>query len=194
MSGGISLGWTFDSWSTKHNFLDLKRIHGLKEGLNSLLAKREKLYIKRIKTSGIKAFPGLKDILLYAKKNDIKIAVGSSSLRPQIDTVVPILIRSTGIKTPYRRYFDTVVTGSDVKHTKPAPDIYNLVSKNLGISPAECLVLEDSVTGVKAAKAAGMCCIAVKNRYSKKHDLSISDYQVKSLKEAFRIIKKIEGK
>lgn len=58
-------------------------------------------------------------------------------------------------------YFDTVVTGSDVAHPKPAPDIYLLAASTLGVSPGECLVLEDSAAGVRAALAAGMTPIQV---------------------------------
>lgn len=57
--------------------------------------------------------------------------------------------------------FDAVVTGSDVAHPKPAPDIYLLAAKTLGVAPAECVVLEDSAAGVRAALAAGMTPIQV---------------------------------
>jgi beta-phosphoglucomutase-like phosphatase (HAD superfamily) len=58
-------------------------------------------------------------------------------------------------------HFDTVVTGSDVTNPKPAPDIYLLAAERLCVSPARCVVLEDSVPGVRAALAAGMTPIQV---------------------------------
>ena len=58
-------------------------------------------------------------------------------------------------------HFDTVVTGSDVVHAKPAPDIYLLAAERLRVAPARCVVLEDSVPGVRAALAAGMTPIQV---------------------------------
>ena len=58
-------------------------------------------------------------------------------------------------------HFDTVVTGSDVANPKPAPDIYLLAAERLCVSPARCVVLEDSVPGVRAALAAGMTPIQV---------------------------------
>lgn len=58
-------------------------------------------------------------------------------------------------------YFDAVVTGSDVAHPKPAPDIYLLAASTLGVGPGECVVLEDSAAGVRAALAAGMTPIQV---------------------------------
>lgn len=195
---GVKLGHSYLAnlvgVSTKDNFIKIRKEFKIKESVNKLLALREKLYLKTIKASGIKAYPGLKAMFLFAKKNGIKIAVGSSSIKTQIDTVVPILIRSVRIRTPYKKYFDAVVTGSDVKNTKPAPDIYKLVLKKLKVMPSECVVLEDSISGVKAAKAAKMFCIAVKNRYSKCHDLSSADYLAKNLKEALKEIIRRGGK
>jgi HAD superfamily hydrolase (TIGR01509 family) len=57
--------------------------------------------------------------------------------------------------------FDAVVTVDDVEHPKPAGDIYDLACKRLGVRPDEAVALEDSETGVAAAKAAGVWCIAV---------------------------------
>src|SRR5690606_34925177 len=58
-------------------------------------------------------------------------------------------------------YFDAVCTSSDVQKPKPAPDVYLLAAATLGIAPAQCLVLEDSPTGVRAALAAGMTPVQV---------------------------------
>jgi HAD superfamily hydrolase (TIGR01509 family) len=58
-------------------------------------------------------------------------------------------------------YFDVVCTSSDVAHPKPAPDVYLLAAERLGVPPAQCLVLEDSPTGVRAALAAGMTVVQV---------------------------------
>ena len=57
--------------------------------------------------------------------------------------------------------FDAIVTADDVAHPKPAPDIYRLACERLGVEPSEALALEDSASGVIAAKAAGLTCIAV---------------------------------
>jgi beta-phosphoglucomutase-like phosphatase (HAD superfamily) len=57
--------------------------------------------------------------------------------------------------------FDAICTSSDVEHPKPAPDIYLLAATSLGVDPAQCLVLEDSPTGVRAALAAGMYPIQI---------------------------------
>jgi beta-phosphoglucomutase-like phosphatase (HAD superfamily) len=71
-----------------------------------------------------------------------------------------------------RGQFDFVATRDDVTNGKPDPEIYELVATELGSDPAECLVIEDSPAGVKAALAAGMWCVAVSTPFTLKplHD------------------------
>jgi HAD superfamily hydrolase (TIGR01509 family) len=57
--------------------------------------------------------------------------------------------------------FEAIVTSDDVEHSKPAPDIYLLACERLGVEPSAALALEDSASGIAAAKAAGLTCIAV---------------------------------
>lgn len=63
-------------------------------------------------------------------------------------------------KLGIQKYFTTIACGDDVEHSKPAPDIFLLAAEKLGVDPAECVVVEDAENGVRAAKAAGMKCIA----------------------------------
>lgn len=63
--------------------------------------------------------------------------------------------------------WDAVVSGEDLEHLKPAPDIFLAAAGKLGIAPALCTVIEDAVNGVAAAKAAGMHCIAVTTSFEK---------------------------
>ena len=63
--------------------------------------------------------------------------------------------------------FDFVASRDDVEHGKPDPEIYQLVARELAVSPAECLVIEDSPSGIKAALAAGMWCIAVTTPFTR---------------------------
>lgn len=71
--------------------------------------------------------------------------------------------------------FDAVVTGDDVVHGKPAPDIYLLAAEQLGVRSDQCVVLEDAPHGVTAAKSAGMTCIAVPNEMTEGLDFSAAD-------------------
>jgi beta-phosphoglucomutase-like phosphatase (HAD superfamily) len=64
--------------------------------------------------------------------------------------------------------FDFIATADDVEHSKPDPEIYELISRELDVPPDQCLVIEDSLPGVKAALAAGMSCIAVTTPFTRK--------------------------
>jgi HAD superfamily hydrolase (TIGR01509 family) len=75
--------------------------------------------------------------------------------------------------------FEAIVTGDDVEHHKPAPDIYLEACRRLGVDPSDALALEDSASGVAAAKAAGLTCIAVP-QYAET-DVSAADDIVDSL-------------
>lgn len=82
-----------------------------------------------------------------------------------------------------------VITGSDVKNKKPAPDIFLRAAEKAGIMPADSLVIEDAVSGVQAAKAAGMICIAVTTSFTadKLYDAG-ADYIINDLNDAADII------
>jgi HAD superfamily hydrolase (TIGR01509 family) len=77
--------------------------------------------------------------------------------------------------------FDAIVTSDDVENAKPAPDIYRLACERLGVTPRQALALEDSPSGVAAAKAAGLTCIAVP--LFAETDVSAADRVVVSLEE-----------
>ncbi len=80
-----------------------------------------------------------------------------------------------------RDVFDVIVTDDDVEHSKPHPESYLRAAKLLNVLPNQCLVIEDSVTGITSAKDAGMFCIAVKNNY--KADQSKADMFIQDLSE-----------
>lgn len=76
-----------------------------------------------------------------------------------------------------RDSFDFVATRDDVEHGKPDPEIYTLVTRELGVAPQDCLVLEDSASGVQAALEAGAQCIAATNEFTQRgvHELGRLD-------------------
>jgi HAD superfamily hydrolase (TIGR01509 family) len=76
--------------------------------------------------------------------------------------------------------FETVVTGDDVSHSKPDPEIYLTAAQRLGVPPAACVAIEDAPAGVEAAKRAGMRCIAVTNSVAREQ-LRKADLIVDSL-------------
>ena len=82
---------------------------------------------------------------------------------------------SDGVQTTLRQhalgeFFETFVSGDDVVNSKPAPDCYLLAVRRLGLSPCECVAIEDTEHGVNSAAAAGVRCLAVPNDLSRQHD------------------------
>ncbi|MFN2441281.1 MAG: HAD family hydrolase, partial [Thermoanaerobaculia bacterium] len=81
-----------------------------------------------------------------------------------------------------REKFALIVDGSEVVNAKPHPEPYLVTARKLGISPADCVVFEDSGIGVASAKSAGAYCVAVRNPNSKRHqDLDAADLVLDSL-------------
>ena len=79
--------------------------------------------------------------------------------------------------------FDAVLTGEDEEHGKPAPDVYLAAARALGVRPERCLAIEDSINGVRAAKAAGMVAIAVPPPETRDGDAGGADLILGSLDE-----------
>jgi HAD superfamily hydrolase (TIGR01509 family) len=102
----------------------------------------------------LEAFPGAVDLVRACDEAELAIAVASSADRIKIDAN----LHKIGL-SPER--WQAIVTGDDVEHTKPAPDIFLTAARALRVSPEACVVVEDAVNGIEAAKAAGMRCVAV---------------------------------
>ena len=99
-------------------------------------------------------------LLQEAQRANCKVGLATMSYCPQVRRVLEIL--------ELTRAFEFVASRDDVENGKPDPEIYLLVAKELGVSPAECLVIEDSPTGVKAALNAGMSVVAVSTPFTQK--------------------------
>jgi HAD superfamily hydrolase (TIGR01509 family) len=102
-----------------------------------------------------------------------RLGLASNSPRSLVDTALATARLADA--------FDAIVTSDDVDHPKPAPDLYLLACERLGVAPDEALALEDSPSGVAAAKAAGLTCIAVPQ--FAETDVSAADRIIDSLED-----------
>ena len=100
---------------------------------------------------GVPCKPGLKELLSTLEDLGIPRIVASSSPRNMIE----MNLQTSGTV----RYFHDVVSGTEVAHSKPAPDTFLLAAQKLRLDPKDCLVLEDSFNGIRAGRAAG--CVTV---------------------------------
>jgi HAD superfamily hydrolase (TIGR01509 family) len=111
------------------------------------------IYLDLVPTR-LEAFPGVHALVQTCRQAGLRVAVASGTDR------VKALAGLRKIGLPEESW-DTVVSGEQVQRNKPAPDIFLSTAQKLGVDPSACVVLEDSVNGVRAAKAAGMRCVAV---------------------------------
>ena len=106
-----------------------------------------------------KTILGLLDFFEDLKKNNYKIALGTSAPVPNV------LFTIDGLNL--RSYFDVIVDGSMVSQGKPNPEVYQKCIQGLGLNPSECVVFEDAPAGLKAAKAAGARRVGVITSHKK---------------------------
>jgi HAD superfamily hydrolase (TIGR01509 family) len=119
----------------------------------------------------VDARPGARELVSELRRLRVPLALASNSPRFLVDDA----LATAGLAGA----FEVIVTSDDVEHPKPAPDIYRLACDRLGVAASEAVALEDSASGVTAAKAAGLDCIAVP--MFAETDVSAADHVVDSL-------------
>jgi beta-phosphoglucomutase family hydrolase len=140
--------------------------------------KRQELFIKLVKNN-CAPMPGMKYVLGLVKEEGYKMAVASSGSKKYIQLCLKML--------KIANYFDVVVSGEDLKNGKPHPETFLVAAKKLNVDPKNCVVLEDAMHGVLAAKKAGMKVIGVHDvLHRRAQDLSDADFEVFSLNELER--------
>lgn len=115
------------------------------------------LYVERF--SLVKLIPGAREFVLAAGESGLRLSVATSAA-PGMQQMAFDAFDLNGL-------FETVVTGDDVKRGKPDPEPYLLAASRLGVNPAECLVIEDSINGVKSGKAAGCRVVGLTTSFPK---------------------------
>lgn len=132
----------------------------------------ERLYYREA-TIAQRLLPGVDDYLRAAKRLGLKTAIASSSRRQWVmDHLARFDIHG---------HFDAIVCREDVVRTKPDPALYLMAVERLGVEPLDAIALEDSSNGLRAAKAAGLFCVAVPNVMTAEMDLTAADLQIDSL-------------
>ncbi len=155
---------------------EIKQNKGLKTPLQELTEKHREAASRYFeKLDKIEPEEGLVNLLEELKSRNIPMAVASSSTKNIID----VILQKTGL----RPCFDVVVSAEDVEKGKPSPDIFLRVAELLGVKPESCIVIEDSSSGIKAAKAAGMFCIAYTRTTGEEADTVNADMVIGHFKE-----------
>ena len=141
--------------------------------VDAIITEKESSFRDMVKEN-IKPLPGAIDLIRQLTEQGFKIAIASSAPIENIN----LLTTSLGIKD----YFHAIVYGREVAEGKPSPQGFLLAAQKLGVEPRNCVVIEDAVAGVMAAKRGGMRCIAVTNTHPEEK-LSEADLVVDTLEE-----------
>ncbi|WP_276481663.1 HAD family hydrolase [Paraflavitalea pollutisoli] len=141
--------------------------------LDTALSDKMRYFNEVIDTHGFKMIEGAKELVEKVSRQGVKLGLATSSRRPKMTLVME--------RAGLLGYFDVTVTGDEVINGKPAPEIFLTASQRLGIAPENCIAFEDAANGVRAAKQAGMHCVAITTTHTAAQlyeaDLVIDSYQ-----------------
>ena len=138
-----------------------------------IASEKEEDFRQRV-SQNIKPLPGAIELIKLLKEHGFSLALASSAPVENIQ----LIIRGLGINN----CFQVIVSGREVREGKPSPQGFLLAAKKLDVSPGNCIVIEDAVAGVAAAKRAGMCCLAITNTHPRTR-LMEADLVVDTLEE-----------
>jgi HAD superfamily hydrolase (TIGR01509 family) len=141
-----------------------------------LWAIRHRVFLRALDESDLQLMPGVERFVRELATRGKRLAVTTSAAGDAVD----LILRRNDLREP----FELIVDGSDVRSGKPDPEAYLVTARKLGVDAKQCVVFEDSHVGVLAAKAAGMRCVAVRNRHARTpQDLSAADLVAGSFEE-----------
>lgn len=124
--------------------------------ISDLYKEKDQAYMT-VARNKLKLFPGVLELLEYIKKSNLGVSVASSG--------TPEKIKFNLEQGRITDYFKIITSANEVENGKPHPDLFLLSAQKLSLQPTECAVIEDSVSGIKAAKAANMIAIGVTNTF-----------------------------
>jgi beta-phosphoglucomutase len=127
--------------------------HKVQIDIEQVKARTYEIY-KEMVGGKLSPLPGALEFIVKCRNKGFKLVLATSTDRIKME----VNLKEIGLAGDT---FNSIITGLDVENKKPAPDIYLKAAKSIGLEPYECLVVEDAVSGVKAAKTAGCRCLAV---------------------------------
>lgn len=176
---GISLTsefcYSFIGSTAKHMLEVIKEKWQLSASIEELMEANQNAKKELVMQEGYPPIPYVRELMEALYRDGYRIAIASSSPMDEIlDTVQRLQLSG---------FLHKIVSGMQVAHPKPAPDIFLAAARELSVLPSECLVIEDSTNGLRAAKAAGMPAVAFCNPNSGNQDLSTANYVIEGFDE-----------
>jgi len=137
--------------------------------------RKEEIYRQVLLQRGIAPLPGVSEFLGALQAAGIPCAVGSSTERLNIETILGVI--------GFGKFFATIVAADDVTRGKPDPQVFLLGAQRIGVSPARCVVFEDALAGLEAARAGGMKAVGVATTHPPENLRAHADRVVQRLDE-----------
>lgn len=149
----------YSGWKDGDMFRDVVKRHKIEKTVEVLKQQKWDIVYKEISKKPIPIVPGVLSFIEKLRESGYSLAIASSTNLKFITTVL------TNLRI--KKKFQIIVSGDEVKQGKPNPEIFLLAANKLCIPPESCLVIEDAQSGVRAAKTAGMKCIAITTSVTK---------------------------
>lgn len=167
---------TFTGYSTKNTYQKLKENFTIPFEVEELIDKKRAIFNDAFdKKEDLYLIEGVEDLIKDLYANGIQLVLASSSANVTIQRVFD--------RFGLHRYFTHIVSGEDFPQSKPDPAIFIQAAFLSGTPTENCIVIEDSTNGVKAANAAGIYCVGYNSVNSKLQDLSLADIVIQHFNE-----------
>ena len=174
--------------STRNTFQKLKEVFTIELEVEDLIQRKRTIFNDAFDSKAdLELLDGVEELIKNLHQSGIQLILASSASKVTISRVFN--------RFKLHDYFTHLVSGEDFPKSKPHPAIFEHAA-SLSIAPMEnCLIIEDSTNGVKAAKAAGIYCIGYNSIHSKLQDLSLADFVIDNFNQLnVEIIKNIDSK
>lgn len=167
---------TFIGNSDKMIVSKLKDLYSLKQSHEELLEEKYRYYFNAFdNATDLELLPGVKDLIVDLYNNGMTLVLASSASKRKIEAVFT--------RFALHDYFKAKVSGEDFEISKPNPEIFIDAVAKTGFPKEECIIIEDSTNGIKAANAAGVFCIGYQSEHSMGQNTSLADKVITDFKQ-----------
>ena len=179
---------SFTGFSTRNTFQKLKEVFVIEQEVEDLIQRKRNIFNDAFDSKAdLELLQGVENLIKELHQNGMQLILASSASKVTIERVFS--------RFKLHDYFTHVVSGEDFPKSKPNPAIFEHAA-SLSVAPKEnCIVIEDSTNGIKAAKAAGILCVGYNSVHSETQDLSEADVVINHFNElGFDALKNIDSK
>jgi HAD superfamily hydrolase (TIGR01509 family) len=141
--------------------------------IESLHKRKTEIFIDLIRSGRLPLRPGVRRLMTEAREAGLRLGICTTANERSVNAILNAMLPDFS--------FDPVIARDAIRRKKPDPEIYHLALSRTGLTPDECMVIEDSANGVRAGKAAGMLVVATTNGYTEREDLGAADIVLTSL-------------